>query len=170
MVSMSNVNLNLNAVVIILLGIIACLFPMLSTMTIGMISGFAFFMISISLLLFGLSIFRHNLLFGLVHIILAFLAIFLSLSLIFNPQFVAGFIGFITYFVGLLMIVLGFFYAFVGKDASYFAYFGIATIILGILYIVLGLFVKNPIHLGLIVGIWLIISGIFDFLRPQAYI
>lgn len=165
MVSLSNTNINANAIVIILLGIIACSFPFITTMTVGMISGFAFFMISISLILFGISLFNMNKLAGIVNILLAFIAIFLSLSLIFNPDFVAGFISFISYFVGTLMIVSGLFYVFMGSDYAYFTYYGIITIILGISYIVLSAFAGTPVNLGIIVGIWLIISGIFDLFR-----
>lgn len=163
-------NINANAVVIIMLGIIACLFPVISTMSIGMISGFAFFMIAISLLLFGLSTFSVNKIVGIVNILLAFVAIFLSLSLLFNPDFVSGFVSFITYFVGFLMIVSGALYIVAGNEYSYFTYLGIATIILGVLYIILGVFIGDPVHLGLIVGIWLIMSGIFDCFRPAVYI
>lgn len=160
-------NFNINAIVIIILGIIACIFPVTSTMTIGMISGFSFFMIAISLLLFGLSLFKNNMIVGLANIVLAFIAIFFSLSLIFNPALVSGFISFIYYFVGLLMIVSGLFYIIVGRDTPYFMYFGIITIVLGVLYLILGAFVRNPTYLGLIVGIWLIMSGIFSCFLPD---
>lgn len=166
---MPDFNINPNAIIIILLGIIACLFPVFSPMTSGMISGFAFFMIAISLLLFGLSIIGVNQIVGIVDIVLAFVAIFFSLSLIFNPQFVSSFVSFITYFVGLLMIISGLFYAYIGQDYFYFTYLGISTVILGILYIIFGIFTGNPIHLGIIVGIWLIISGIFDCFKPKTH-
>ena len=40
-------------------------------------------------------------------------------------------------------------------------YSGLSSVIFGILYIILGMFVENPIYLGIIVGIWLILTGIF---------
>ncbi len=37
---------------------------------------------------------------------------------------------------------------------------GVLGIILGILYIILGTFAFDPIYLGILIGIWLVISGI----------
>jgi uncharacterized membrane protein HdeD (DUF308 family) len=41
-------------------------------------------------------------------------------------------------------------------------------IVLGILYIILGSYAWNPIYLAMLIGIWLIISGIFQFFAPSA--
>lgn len=45
---------------------------------------------------------------------------------------------------------------------------GILGILMGIIYIILGLYAWNPFYLAILIGIWLIISGIFEIFKPAA--
>jgi len=38
---------------------------------------------------------------------------------------------------------------------------------MGIIYIILGLYALDPLYLAIIIGIWLIISGIFEIFKPS---
>ena len=42
-----------------------------------------------------------------------------------------------------------------------YAWAGVLGIVLGIIYIILGAFAFNPVNLGILIGLWLIITGIF---------
>jgi uncharacterized membrane protein HdeD (DUF308 family) len=39
---------------------------------------------------------------------------------------------------------------------------------MGILYIIVGLYAFNPLYLALLIGLWLILSGIFLVFSPAA--
>ena len=45
---------------------------------------------------------------------------------------------------------------------------GVLGILMGIIYIILGLYAWNPFYLAILIGIWLIISGIFEIFKPAA--
>jgi uncharacterized membrane protein HdeD (DUF308 family) len=62
--------------------------------------------------------------------------------------------------VGGLIALLG------GLHVRYRVWSGILGIVLGIIYIILGSLAFNPIYLGFLIGIWLILTGIFSFLAP----
>ena len=50
------------------------------------------------------------------------------------------------------------------RNSRYGFYIGIAGIVLGLLYIILGTYISNPIILGTLIGIWLVVSGILKLM------
>jgi len=45
------------------------------------------------------------------------------------------------------------------------AWAGILGIVLGIIYLILGVFAFSPVNLGFLIGIWLVITGIFKLVE-----
>ena len=90
--------------------------------------------------------------------------LFLSICLIFNPAL----LGFLTeislYLAGIMLIIVGLASLINNRTSRYGFYIGIAGIILGVIYIIIGTCVANPIVLGSLIGIWLIISGVLKLL------
>lgn len=46
-------------------------------------------------------------------------------------------------------------------------YMGILTLISGILYIIIAFYMLNPLNLGLLIGIWLILTGVLYLFMPE---
>ena len=83
----------------------------------------------------------------------------------FNPALISAFISFLVYISGCIMIISGIYYVFLAR-LSYnpLLVFGISNILFGSLYIIIGSFIYNPINLSLLIGIWLICTGLFSII------
>ena len=51
------------------------------------------------------------------------------------------------------------------RTSRYGFHIGIIGIILGVCYIIIGTYVANPIILGALIGIWLVISGVMRLIE-----
>ena len=101
---------------------------------------------------------------AILDLILGLLLLFLSICLIFNPA-ILGFLTQITlYLAGIMLIVVSVASLINNRNSRYGFYIGIAGIILGLLYIVIGTYLSNPIILGALIGIWLVINGILKLM------
>ena len=63
-----------------------------------------------------------------------------------------------------MLIVVGLVSLINNRVSRYGFYIGIAGIVLGLLYIIIGTYIANPIVLGTLIGIWLIISGVLKLM------
>lgn len=63
-----------------------------------------------------------------------------------------------------MLIIVGLASLINNRSSRYGFYIGIAGIILGVLYIIIGTYVRDPIVLGSLIGIWLVISGVLNLL------
>lgn len=148
----------------ILLGLTIILFPILGFIGVGSLIGLSVLLMSIYLLVVGVAIIDYNKTGALLDLILGMLLLFLSICLIFNPALI-GFLSQITlYLAGITLIVVAVVSLINNRASRYGFYIGIAGIVLGLLYIVIGTYISNPIVLGSLIGIWLIISGILKLL------
>lgn len=165
----SNVSLKFNpiALILIMLGIIAVAFPLASTMTVGVLTGVVLFFIALFLFLSASQTFAYNKIVSICSIILAIICIILGWAVIFNPMAMAGFASFITYIAGFIMIFNGISLMVLGSEFRHMTYMGILTLIFGILYIIIAFYMLNPLNLGLLIGIWLILTGIFELFVPE---
>ncbi|MDD6285531.1 DUF308 domain-containing protein [Candidatus Methanosphaera massiliense] len=157
-----NWEINTPAIIMILLGILALIFPAASTQTIGIIVGILFLLIAIVLIIAGFAEIAVSRAFAGFTLIIAILCILLSYFLMFNPASVAILVSVIIYLLGIIMIIVGIFNLVTGQLFKPLSAMGITGLIFGILFIVIGVFVRNPTVLGIIVGLWLIISGILS--------
>lgn len=148
----------------ILLGMVIIIFPVLGVVGVSSLIGLSVLLVSIYLLLLGVSIIDYNTSGAIIDLILGLLLLFLSIGLIFNPAL----LGFLTeislYFAGIMLIIVGVAALINNRSNRYGFYIGISGIILGVLYIIIGTYLANPIILGSLIGIWLVISGVLRFL------
>ena len=152
------------SILAILFGLIIIIFPVMGVIGIGSLIGLSVLLVSIYLLVVGVAIIDYNTSGALIDLILGLLLLFLSICLIFNPML----LGFLTeislYLAGIMLIIVGLASLINNRTSRYGFYIGIAGIILGVLYIIIGTYVANPIVLGSLIGIWLIISGVLKLL------
>ena len=148
----------------ILLGLILIIFPALGLIGASSLIGLSVLLMSIILLVVGVSIIDYNTTGAILDLILGILLLFLSIGLIFNPSLL-GFISQITlYLAGIMLIVVAVVSLINNRSSRYGFYVGIAGIILGLIYIVIGTYISNPTILCALIGIWLVISGILKLM------
>lgn len=146
----------------IILGIIVMAFPVIGVVAASFIAGFAVIMLAIWFLIAGTYEMQDSHLIGLLYIILGIIALIIGFGLVFNPALFAFLTGFVLYLAGILMIIAGIIGLLGGLEVKYRVWGGVLGIILGIIYIILGTLAFNPIYLGFIIGIWLLLTGIFS--------
>ena len=148
----------------ILLGLMIITFPLLGLIGVSSLIGLSVLLMSIYLLVVGVSIIDYNKTGSILDLILGILLLFLSMGLIFNPALL-GFLTEITLYLAGIMLILVAVASLINNRASrYGFYIGIAGIILGLLYIIIGTYISNPIILGILIGIWLVISGMLKLM------
>ena len=148
----------------ILLGLIIITFPILGLIGVSSLIGLSVLLMSIYLLVVGVSIIDYNTSGAILDLILGILLLLLSISLIFNPAML-GFLAEITlYIAGIMLIIVAVASLINNRSSRYSFYIGIAGIILGVLYIIIGTYLSDPIILGTLIGIWLVISGILKLM------
>ena len=148
----------------IILGLIIIIFPVLGLIGVSSLIGLSVLLMSIYLLVVGVTIIDYNSTGAILDLILGMLLLFLSIGLIFNPALL-GFLTEITlYLAGIMLIIVAVASLVNNRSSRYGFYIGIAGIILGLLYIVIGTYISNPIILGTLIGIWLVISGILKLM------
>jgi uncharacterized membrane protein HdeD (DUF308 family) len=148
----------------IILGLIIIIFPVLGLIGVNSLIGLSVLLMSIYLLVIGVAIIDYNKTGAILDLILGMLLLLLSIGLIFNPALL-GFLTEITlYIAGIMLIIVAVVSLINNRTSRYGFYIGIAGIVLGLLYIVIGTYVSNPIVLGTLIGIWLVISGILKMM------
>ena len=149
----------------IILGIMIISFPILGVVSTSAILGLSVLFISIYALLTGISITDYNTPGSIIDIVLGVILLIISIGIIFNPA-LFGFLAVITlYLAGIILIIAGVVSLINNRNSKYGFYIGIAGIILGVCYIIIGTYIANPIILGTLIGIWLVISGIMRLLN-----
>ena len=144
----------------IIFGIMIIAFPMIGIISSGAILGLSVLLISIFTLMTGLMIIYYNTSGAIIDIILSMILLFISIGIIFNPTLI-GFLTEISLYLGGIILIIGGVVSLINNRTSKNGfYIGIAGIILGVIYIIVGTYVANPIILGTLIGIWLVISGV----------
>lgn len=148
----------------ILLGLIIIIFPVMGVIGVGDLIGLSILLISIYLLVVGISIIDYNRGGSIIDLFLGIILLLLSICLIFNPTML-GFLAEITlYLAGIMLIIVGVVSLINNRQSRYGFYIGIAGVVLGLLYIIIGTYISDPIILGTLIGIWLVISGVLKLL------
>jgi membrane protein HdeD len=154
-----------NAIILIVLGLIVLAFPLLGIIPAALITGFIIIIFGLGLMITGNSDMDKSMGTGLIELIFGILALVLGIGIIANPGLFAVFLGFIVFIVGFFLVIAGLMVLFTKADDQ--KWNGIITIIVGIIYIIIGNFVSNPIYLGMLIGLWLIIMGIMVFFQKD---
>jgi len=145
-------------IILIILGLVVLAFPLMGLIAVSALSGFLVLLLGIGLLLAGVSEMGESAALGLVEIILGIIALILGIGFIFNPALFSWVVGFIIWIIGLFLVIAGIVGIFTKSGGS--RWNGVIALVIGILYIIVGLFVANPVILGILIGLWLLITGI----------
>lgn len=148
----------------IIFGLIIIMFPALGFIGVSSLISLSVLLVSIYLLVVGVSIIDYNKTGAILDLVLGIILLLLSISLIFNPALVGFLAGITFYLAGILLIIVGLVSLINNRQSRYGFYIGIAGVVLGLLYIIIGTYVSNPMILGLLIGIWLVISGVLKLM------
>lgn len=152
------------SIIAIILGILIIAFPMLGVIAASDILGLSVLLLSIFLLANGVSEVEYNTTRGLINTILGIIMLIISLGLIFNPSIFAFLTALTIYLAGIFLIIIGLIIIVGNRDNKYGFWMGILGIVLGVIYIILGTYIKNPLVLGSLIGIWLLVTGVLNLL------
>ena len=152
------------SIIALILGIIIIAFPMLGVITAADILGLSVLLLAIFLLANGVSEVEYNTTRGLINTILGIIMLIISLGLIFNPSIFAFLTALTIYLAGIFLIIIGLIIIVGNRDNKYGFWMGILGIVLGVIYIILGTYIKNPLVLGSLIGIWLLVTGVLNLL------
>ena len=152
------------SIIAIILGIITIAFPMLGVIAAADILGLSVLLLAIFLLANGVSEVEYNTTRGLLNTILGLIMLIIRLGLIFNPSIFAFLTALTIYLAGIFLIIIGLIVIVGNRDNKYGFWMGILGIVLGVIYIIIGTYINNPLILGSLIGIWLLITGILNLL------
>ena len=152
------------SIIAIILGILIIAFPMLGVIAASDILGLSVLLLAIFLLANGVSEVEYNTTRGLINTILGIIMLIISLGLIFNPSIFAFLTALTIYLAGIFLIIIGLIIIVGNRDNKYGFWMGILGIVLGVIYIILGTYIKDPLILGSLIGIWLLVTGILNLL------
>ena len=152
------------SIIAIILGILIIAFPMLGVIAASDILGLSVLLLAIFLLANGVSEVEYNTTRGLINTILGILMLIISLGLIFNPSIFAFLTALTIYLAGIFLIIIGLIIIVGNRDNKYGFWMGILGIVLGVIYIILGTYINNPLILGSLIGIWLVVTGVLNLL------
>ncbi|MBI5459400.1 DUF308 domain-containing protein [Methanobacterium sp.] len=156
---------NTLAIVLIILGIIVLAFPLLGLVPISILTGLGVAFLGIGLILAGFSDRVESSGLGLLEIVLGIIALVLGLGFILNPGLFSFVAGLIVYMAGLFLIIVGVVALFTKAGGS--RWNGVVAIIIGLIYLIFGYFISNPFYLGILIGLWLLITGIMMFFQKD---
>lgn len=156
---------NGTALILIVLGLIVLAFPLLGIIPLSLLTGFIVLFLGLGLLLAGLMDMGESASVGIVQIILGIIALILGIGFIFNPGLFSWLIGFIVWITGLFLVIAGIIGIFTKAGDS--RWNGVIALIIGIIYIVIGTFIANPVILGALIGLWLLITGILMLVMKE---
>lgn len=152
------------SILAMLLGLIIIIFPIMGVIGVADLIGLSLLFISIYLLVVGVAIIDYNKSGAILDLILGIILLFLSICLIYNVG-IFGFLAQITlYLAGIVLIIVGLVSLINNRQSRYGFYIGVAGVVLGLLYIVIGTYVADPVILGILIGAWLVISGILKLM------
>ena len=152
------------SIIAIILGIITIAFPMLGVIAAADLLGLSVLLLAIFLLANGVSEVEYNTTRGLLNTILGLIMLIISLGLIFNPSIFAFLTALTIYLAGIFLIIIGLIVIVGNRDNKYGFWMGILGIVLGVIYIIIGTYINDPLILGSLIGIWLLVTGILNLL------
>lgn len=148
----------------IIFGLIIMIFPIMGLIGVSALISLSVLLISIYLLVVGVAIIDYNKTGAILDLVLGLILLILSICLIFNPALL-GFLAQITlYLSGIMLILVGLVSLINNRNSRYGFYIGVAGVVLGLLYIIIGTYISDPIILGTLIGIWLVISGVLKIM------
>ncbi|MBI5458476.1 DUF308 domain-containing protein [Methanobacterium sp.] len=150
----------------IILGLIVIAFPLISVFTFSVLAGMGVLILGIWFLVQAFSVWESSKGISIVYLILGIIAIIAGIGLVGNILALSFLTSFILYLAGFFLFMSGVITLFAGEGGSAKGV-GVLGIIIGIMYLILGFYAWDPFYLALLIGIWLIISGVFEIINPR---
>jgi membrane protein HdeD len=147
-----------SALILIVLGLIIIAFPVLGIVPFSVLTGLAVLFLGVGLITAGLTTLDENMAMGIVELTLGVLAIILGIGFIFNPSLFSIVAAVFVFIAGLFLIISGI--VAISTRVGGNIWTGLIAIILGIVYLIVAIYIANPLYLGLLIGLWLLITGI----------
>lgn len=154
-------------VLAILLGLVVIAFPLISVFVLSSIVGIGLIFVGVWLLAQSFHVWSTNKGLSILALILGVLGIFVGIGLFGKILAFSILVGLIIYIGGLFLIISGII-SLISGQGNAGRWGGVLGIIMGILYIFVGLYAFNPLYLALLIGLWLILTGIFYIFTPAA--
>ncbi len=145
----------------IILGFILIAFPLISIFTFSVLLGIGIIFLGIWLLIQAYNVWSKNLAAAIADLILAFFAILFGI--VFTGNITA--LSFLTF---LALYIVGFFLILTGRTSLLSNKgvkaegIGVLGVVLGIICLIMSIFLRNPLFLAIILGIFLIIAGFME--------
>lgn len=153
------------AIVLIILGIIVLAFPILGVVPFSVLTGVAVLFLGIGLILTGINSMGTSAAMGIIELILGILAIILGIGFIFNPALFSFVAAVFVFLAGIFLIIAGI--ASIATRAGGNIWTGVLSLILGLIYVIVAYLIKDPLWLGILIGLWLLITGIIYLFRAD---
>jgi uncharacterized membrane protein HdeD (DUF308 family) len=153
----------------IILGIIIIVFPMVGIFVASAVAGVSILLLAMFLLITGMSEIDFAPKLGLISVVVGILLFILSLLILFCPPFLGFLIGLNLYLVGIILMIVSLIILIGNRENKYGYWIGISGISLGIIYIIAGALFEDPLILGSIIGLWLIIAGVLKLSDNYRY-
>lgn len=153
-------------IVAIILGLIVITFPLVSVLTLSVLTGLGIIVLGIWFFAQSYHIWGKNLAAGIADLLLGIFSI--CLGIVFVGDVAAfEFLTFLAlYIVALFLIIAGLMALFSGKDLKSRG-IGVLGVIFGLLYMIVSVYVADPLFLSMIIGVFLILAGIMEiFIVP----
>jgi uncharacterized membrane protein HdeD (DUF308 family) len=146
------------ALILILLGLVVLAFPALGLVSASIIYGFIILLLGIGFIVAGLWEMEESAGLGIAELALGIIALVLGIGCVFNPDLFAWVVGVLTWIIGLLLVIAGIIGVVVKSGGS--RWNGVAGIVIGLLFMAFGQFLAIPAVMGVLIGAWLLITGI----------
>jgi len=149
----------------IILGIFVTAFPLISVFIVSDIVAIGIIFVGVWLLAQSIESWSTSKGLSIAALILGILGIIVGMGLFGKIVAFSILVGMVIYIGGLFLIISGILSILSGKGNAG-RWGGLLGIIIGILYIIVGIYALNPIYLAWLIGIWLIMTGIFTIFSP----
>jgi len=147
----------------IILGLMILILPIMGMIGFGAIIGVAVLLMSVFLLVSGISEIDYSPSKSIITIISGLIILILSLILLFNPNVFEFLQSMAVYLAGILLIIVGLITLIGNRDNKFGFWSGVIAVVLGVIYIIIGIY-AHPLILGALIGIWLVLTGILRFI------
>jgi len=160
-------NKDLIGILAIVLGILLIVFPFVGTLSLTYIAGILLLLLGIYFLVVGMHIWSASKISSAINIILGILAIVLGGLVIGNILVFSFLIGYYLWILAFLLVLTGL-NGLLTRGSTIGRTSSIVLILCGILSLIWGvLAIENPMYVGVLIGIGLIVDGIYFILAKS---
>jgi uncharacterized membrane protein HdeD (DUF308 family) len=147
-----------SGLILIVLGLVIIAFPLLGVIPFSVLTGLAVLFLGVGLITAGITTLAESRAMGIVELTLGVLAIILGIGFVFNPSLFSVVAAIFVFIAGLFLIISGIVALATRVGGNIWT--GLIAIVLGIIYLIVAIYVANPLYLGILIGLWLLITGI----------